>query len=80
MFKLENKPVLLSGKDLIGHSAQIYLCNGHSEESILYPYTYIITVDNGVGTIEVPAKSERFYTIGDMTQIINYENSYYIIL
>lgn len=75
MYKLEHKPIILSGKDLIGKEAKIYINCGYNE----YYYKFIITVNNGNGTVEVNAKSQRFFKVGDMVTINNYDGAYYII-
>jgi len=76
MLKLECKPNILKGKQLIGQSAKIYLHCGKDGEL----YKYIIVTNNGTGTVELPACSYRQYNIDDMTTITNYEGAYYIIL
>lgn len=75
MLKLETKPEILSGKQLIGTKATIYLVLPEETDY----YKYVITVNNGVGTVEVTAKSKVKYSIGDVTQIINFENEIYLI-
>lgn len=77
LMKLENKPQILSGKDFIGSTARVYLVMSTIDADTLFKY--IITVDNGVGTIEVPAKSREYYKIGDSVVIKDYVNAYYII-
>ena len=77
LMKLENKPQILSGKDFIGSTAKVYLVMPTIDADTLFKY--IITVDNGVGTIEVPAKSREYYKIGDSVVIKDYVNAYYII-
>lgn len=77
LMKLENKPQILSGKDFIGSTARVYLVMPTIDADTLFKY--IITVDNGVGTIEVPAKSREYYKIGDSVVIKDYVNAYYII-
>ena len=77
LMKLENKPQVLSGKDFIGSTAKVYLVMPTIDADTLFKY--IITVDNGVGTIEVPAKSREYYKIGDSVVIKDYVNAYYII-
>ena len=76
MMKLESMPTLLTGKDLIGHSAKIYLHCGKDGEL----YKYIIVVSTGVGTSELPARSYHYYNINDMTTITDYKDAYYSIL
>ena len=75
MMKLESKPKILSGRDLVGKSAKIYTYLG-KEENI---YKYIITANNGNGTIELNAKAVRTFSIGDMVTICDYNNAYYLI-
>ena len=76
MMKLESMPILLTGKDLIGHSAKIYLHCGKDGEL----YKYIIVVSTGVGTSELPARSYHYYNINDVTTITDYKDAYYSIL
>ena len=73
MMNLESKPRVLSGKDLIGHEAKVYLVQSGDK--------YIITVNNGVGTQEVQAKSFHAmpYKVGDSVVISDFINAYYII-
>lgn len=71
MMKLESKPTILIGKQLIGKSAKVYLHVDYNK--------YVITVNNGVGTTEVPAHSSSKHNIGDMVTILDYKDSYYII-
>ena len=77
LMKLENKPQVLSGKDLIGSTAKVYLVLSTIDADTLFKY--IITVDNGIGTIEIPAKSRESYKTGDSVVIKDYVNAYYII-
>ena len=76
MMKLESMPILLTGKDLIGRPAKIYLHCGKDGEL----YKYIIVVSTGVGTTELPARSYRYYNINDSTTITDYKDAYYSIL
>ena len=77
LMKLENKPQVLSGKDLIGSTAKVYLVLSTIDADTLFKY--IITVDNGIGTVEIPAKSRESYKTGDSVVIKDYVNAYYII-
>ena len=77
LMKLENKPQVLSGKDLIGSTAKVYLTLSTIDADTLFKY--IITVDNGIGTVEIPAKSRESYKTGDSVVIKDYVNAYYII-
>lgn len=77
LMKLENKPQILSGKVFIGSTAKVYLVMSTIDADTLFKY--IITVYNGIGTIEVPAKSKEYYKIGDSVVIKDYVNAYYII-
>ena len=77
LMKLENKPQILSGKDFIGSTAKVYLVVSTIDADTLFKY--IITVNNSLGTIEVPAKSREYYKIGDSVVIKDYVNAYYII-
>ena len=76
MMKLESMPILLTGKDLIGRPAKIYLHCGKDGEL----YKYIVVVSTGVGTTELPARSFRYYNINDSTTITDYKDAYYSIL
>ena len=76
MMKLESMPILLTGKDLIGRSAKVYLHCGKDGEL----YKYIIVVSTEVGTSELPARSYHYYNINDMTTITDYKDAYYSIL
>ena len=71
MMKLECKPTILNGKDLIGHSGTIYLNKDNGN--------YVVTVDNGIGTIEVPARSDKQFKTGDTIIISDYVSGYYLI-
>ena len=77
LMKLENKPQILSGKDLIGSTAKVYLTSSTIDADTLLKY--VITTDNGISTVEVPAKSRELYKIGDSVVIKDYVNAYYII-
>jgi len=77
MMSLEKKPQILTGKQLVGKDAKIYLTTGY--DSIDDMCKYIITVDNNVGTMEYPAKSKSVHNVGDSVTISDYENAYYII-
>ena len=77
LMKLENKPQVLSGKDLIGSTAKVYLTSSTIDADTLFKY--LITTDNGISTVEIPAKSREFYKIGDSVVIKDYVNAYYII-
>lgn len=76
MIKLEHKPTIYSGKDLVGRAAKIYATKGKDGEY----YKSIITVYNGNGTLEYNAISLRYYSVGDMVHITDYDGAYYIIL
>ena len=75
LISLETKPQILFGKQLIGKTGKIYVIL-EPEDSIK---KYIITVGNGLGTQEYPAKSNTSYKLGDEVVISNYVNAYYII-
>lgn len=77
MLKLESKPEILSGKDLIGHSGKIYIYEYYDVDNGLYHYT--ITTNNGVGTIELPAVSTLELRTGDTIILYDYNGSYYLI-
>ena len=77
MMSLEKKAQVLTGKQLIGKDAKVYLTTGY--DSIDDMCKYIITVDNNVGTMEYPAKSKSVHNVGDSVTISDYENAYYII-
>lgn len=76
MMKLEHRPIILSGKELIGKNAKIYANKGKENDY----YKYIITVYNGNGTLEYDATSLKYYSVGDMVHITNYDGAYYIVL
>ena len=75
LISLETKPQILFGKQLIGKTGKIYVIL-EPEDSIK---KYIITVGNGLGTQEYPAKSNNNYKLGDEVVISDYVNAYYII-
>ena len=75
LISLETKPQILFGKQLIGKTGKIYVIL-ESKDSIK---KYIITVGNGLGTQEYPAKSNNSYKLGDEVVISDYVNAYYII-
>ena len=75
LISLETKPQILSGRQLIGKTGKIYIIL-EPEDSIK---KYIITVGNGLGTQEYPAKSNNSYKLGDEVVISDYVNAYYII-
>ena len=77
LMKLENKPKVLSGKALIGSTAKVYLVLQTMDADTLFKY--VVTADNGVGTVEIPAKSRESYKTGDSVVIKDYVNAYYII-
>ena len=77
LMKLENKPQVLSGKDFIGSTAKVYLVLSTIDADTLFKY--VVTVNNGTGTIEIPAKSRESYKTGDSVVIKDYVNAYYII-
>ena len=73
LISLETKPQILFGKQLIGKTGKIYVIL-EPEDSIK---KYIITVGNGLGTQEYPAKSNNSYKLGDEVVISDYVNAYY---
>ena len=77
MLKLESKPEILSGKELIGHSGKVYIYDYYDIDNGLYHYT--ITTNNGIGTIELPAVSTSEFHIGDTVVLCDYNGSYYLI-
>ena len=70
MMKLESKPEIKSGKELIGTKGTIYL---------VYDNHYVVTIANGNGTVEVSGKSNKKLNIGDTVIISDYVNGYYIL-
>lgn len=76
MMKLESKPTILIGKDLIGCSAKIY--SKSKGKNSLY-YYYSITIYSANGTRECYARSVYDHNIDDVVTIIDYKDSYYII-
>lgn len=77
LMKLENKPQILSGKNLIGSIAKVYLVSSTIDADTLFKY--VVTANNGIGTVEIPAKSRESYKVGDSVVIKDYVNAYYII-
>lgn len=77
LMKLENKPRVLSGKNLIGSTAKVYLVSSTIDADTLFKY--VVTANNGIGTVEIPAKSRESYKVGDSVVIKDYVNAYYII-
>ena len=77
MMKLESKPTILFGKDLIGHQGTIYLRDYEDLDTGWKHYT--ITVNNGNGTVELSAISTKSFRTGDSIMIFDFENSYYLI-
>ena len=77
MMSLEKKPQVLTGKQLVGKTAKVYLRTGY--DSIDDTCKYVITVDNNIGTMEYPAKSKSVYNVGDSVTISDFANAYYII-
>ena len=76
LMTLETKPHVLSGRSLVGHTGRVYLVNGSDGGECT---KYVITVDNGIGTQEYVAKSKNAYSVGDMVEISDYSDGYYII-
>ena len=77
MMKLESKPEILSGKELIGHSGKVYIYEYYDMDNGLYHY--VITTNNGIGTIELSAVSTSKFHIGDTVILCDYNGSYYFI-
>ena len=77
MMKLESKPTILFGKDLIGYQGTVYLKEYEDLDTGWHHYT--ITVNNGGGTVELSAISSKNFRIGDSITIIDFDNSYYLI-
>ena len=77
MMKLESKPTILSGKDLVGHQGTIYLRDYEDLDTGWKHYT--ITVNNGNGTVELSAISTKSFRTGDSVVITDFNNSYYLI-
>ena len=77
MMKLESKPTILFGKDLIGHQGTIYLRDYEDLDTGWKHYT--ITVNNGNGTVELSAISTKSFRTGDSIVIFDFDNSYYLI-
>ena len=74
MRKLEHKPTVLNGDNLIGSVGTVYLDNGDG--------TYLVTVNNNVGTTEVSAipEDEVKFKVGDRVSLLKYKNGYYSII
>jgi hypothetical protein len=77
MMKLESKPTILFGEDLIGHQGTVYLKEYEDLDTGWKHYT--ITVNNGNGTVELSAISTKSFRTGDSITIFDFENSYYLI-
>jgi hypothetical protein len=77
MMKLESKPTILFGEDLIGHQGTVYL-KEYEDLDTGWKH-YIITVNNGNGTVELSAISTKSFRTGDSITIFDFENSYYLI-
>lgn len=77
MMKLESKPIILFGEDLIGYQGTIYLKDYEDLDTGWKHYT--ITVNNGNGTVELSAISTKNFRTGDSITIFDFENSYYLI-
>lgn len=76
MMKLESKPTILFGKDLIGSKGTVYL-KQYTDLNSGFSH-YVISVYNGNGTVELPAISLNALHIGDPVTIIDYKD-YYLI-
>ena len=76
MLKLESKPTILVGKGLIGRSAKIYAKTGHDG---IY-HKYIVTISNGNGTSEYDAISTKFFSVGDVATVTDFNGAYYSVL
>jgi len=76
MGKLESTPTILVGRDLIGRSAKIYAKTGYDG---IY-YKYIVTISNGNGTSEYDAISTKFFSIGDVATVTDFNGAYYSVL
>lgn len=76
LMKLEQKPELLSGKELVNRKATIYLPLGKDKDG---NYLYAITAENNLGTIELTAKSSNEYHTGDLVTILDFNEYHYII-
>ena len=70
MMKLESKPKILTEKELVGAKGTIYL---------VYDNHYVVTIANGIGTIEVSGKSNKKLKVGDTVVVSDYVNGYYIL-
>lgn len=77
MCKLEHKPTLLTGKDLIGQRGTIFLKEHYCIDS--KKYYYVVNVNNGFGTIEVKGISEKEYNINDCVLLVDFTGTYYIL-
>ena len=73
--KLESKPTVISGIDLIGHTAKIDLQLGSNKGN----YYYNILVNNGIGTIQQDAVSNNYYLVNESVTIKGYNGAQYII-
>ena len=73
--RLEHKPAEPKrGKDLIGASGTIYLSQGGDDD-----FFYVISVYDGTGFVELPAKSSYLYGTGQFITVKDFIDNIYII-
>ena len=76
MLKLECKPTILNGKDLVGRRAMVYLCCGKNNNG---EYKYTISLNAGTSIREFDAVSNHSFTVGEVVTILDYNGAYYLI-
>lgn len=77
LMKLEHKPTgPRRGKDLVGQSAIIYICQGADDR---LDFSYIVQIHDGFGFAELPAKSIVNYSVGDVVTVKDFIENNYII-
>ena len=74
--KLECKPKILEGQELVGRPAEVYIPMGLGSDGY---YKYAITCDNNNGIVELYAKSANKLSTGDLVTIQAFVNNYYLI-
>lgn len=75
LMKLEHKPEILRGKELIGKNATVYLKLTGSDGT----HGYIILISDNNGTVELPAVSDHLYSAGTIVSVKDFKEPNYII-
>lgn len=78
MLKLESKPIIKTGKDLVGVSGSIYIIRYFDTTTNLY--NYMVTVPNGLGTTEVLGNSSKKFKVGDSVILSDFNGVYYTLI